>query len=571
MLRGYQADLQARCYTAWEAGARNIIPVMPTGGGKTAVMSHIAADNRDEYGIALAHRSVLVGQLSIALARAGVPHDIVASKAVIRSVVSQQIEELGRSFYNPSARWKVASVDTLPGRVDLLRSWMKKVTMGFTDEAHHVLKENKWGRACQEFQHPDMRWLLPTATPERADGKGLGAHADGIADTIVAGPAMRWLIEQGYLSDYTIRAPLPSDLNLTEVQVSSGGDYNQKQLRQAVHASRKIVGVVVDTYLRHTPGMLGIGFAVDIEHAGMLCQEFNAKGVRAEVITAEHSEEDRRAILRRYRKRETLVMLNVDLFGEGFDLPAIEVVMMARPTASYSLYAQQFGRGLRVGGVPPDVLAQWEQIGATGRLAAIAAGTKPRAYIHDHVGNVLHFFGPPDKPREMSLDRRTKGKARQSDAIPMRTCLNAECMAPYERYLPACPYCGMEPPPPVAAAMPDQVDGDITLYTSDMLERLFGVHTVEQALAVKPDAFCRIPTNLPSMAAARAVQANHARKMEAQAELAKLMPLVMPPGLGDRAAMRRFFLSYGVDVVQARLLGGADTVRLIEKIKGSLK
>ena len=571
MLRGYQKELIGQIEAAWASQKPNVIGVLPTGAGKTMTMSAIAASHIHEAGVAIAHRSVLIGQISIALARAGVPHDIVASKAVVRTIVAEHMEELGRSFYVPGHRWKVASVDTLPGRAASLSSWVKQVTIGFTDEAHHVLEANKWGRECLRFSHPNMRWFLPTATPERGDRKGLGRCADGIADLIVEGPSMRWHIDNGYLTDYVIRAPMPADLDLSDVEVSASGEYNQKQLRRAVHRSTKIIGNVVDTYRQYTPCKLGIVFAVDIEHAKALTAEFVAKGVACELITAEHSEEERRVILRRYRNRETLVLVNVDLFGEGFDLPAIEVVMFARPTASYALYAQQFGRGLRLM-IDKAFVAMWESYTAEQRKAIIRQSGKPVAHIHDHVGNVLHFYGPPDKPREWSLERTSARRSSPSDAIPLRVCVNTMCLQPYERFYPRCPYCGMEPPVPTGATLPQEVDGDLTLYTPEMLRALFGVDSVGAALDIQPSEFCAIPPGVPPEAV-RAIQSRHHQKLQQQAKLRDLMPIVMPPTMEPRAAQRKFFLRYGVDIVQARLLGAKETEdlnqRLLDTITGS--
>ena len=116
MLRGYQSDLIAGIETAWAQALPNVIGVLPTGGGKTMVMSELARLYQHEAGVAIAHRSVLIGQISAALARAGVPHDIIASKAVVRTIVAEHMEEFGRSYYVPGHHWKVASVDTLPGR-----------------------------------------------------------------------------------------------------------------------------------------------------------------------------------------------------------------------------------------------------------------------------------------------------------------------------------------------------------------------------------------------------------------------------------------------------------------------
>ena len=451
LLRSYQQDMIDRTEAAWASGQPNVIGVLPTGAGKTMTMSAIAAAHVHEAGVAIAHRSVLIGQISIALARAGVPHDIVASKPVVRTIVSEHMEEFGRSFYVPGHRWKVASVDTLPGR--------------------------------------------------------------------------------------------------------------------AVHRSTKIIGNVVDTYRQHTPGKLGIVFAVDIEHAKALTAEFNNKGVAAELITAEHSEEERRLILRRYRNRETLVLVNVDLFGEGFDLPAIEVVMFARPTASYALYAQQFGRGLRLM-IDKAFMAMWETYTPEQRKAIVAQSGKPIAHIHDHVGNVLHFYGPPDKPREWTLER-TAGKRGPSDAIPLRVCVNTLCLQPYERFYPRCPYCGMEPPVPAGVTLPKEVDGDLTLYTPEMLRALFGVDSVNAALDIKPSEFCAIPPGVDPRVIP-AIQKRHHEKLHAQAKLRDLMSLVMPPTLEPRAAQRKFFLRYGVDVVQAKLLGTKDTEELNERLLDSI-
>lgn len=566
MLRAYQGDIYGRTVQAWNDGLDNVMTVCATGSGKTKIMSHAAA-NHDGYGAAIAHRSVLVGQISMALATEGVVHDIVAPKAVVRTIVKAHMDELGRNYFNPAATWKVASVDTLKGRETELSHWFKRTTLGLTDEAHHVLADNKWGRACAMF--PNARWMLPTATPERADGKGLGRTSDGIADIIVEGPPMRWLINNGYLTDYVIRAPTPADLDLSEVQIGANGEYNQQQLRRAVHKSAKIIGNVIDIYLENTPGKLGIVFAVDIAHAKEMCAEFNRKGVRAEVITAEHTEEERRDILKRYRDRETLVLVNVDLFGEGFDLPAIEVVMFARPTASYALYVQQFGRALRLL-ISKIYMAAWEMYSPEQRLAIIAQSEKPIAHIHDHVGNVLRFFGPPTKPRTWSLERRGTRRSGPTDAIPLRVCSNAMCLQPFERLYPACPYCGTPVPVPAGATLPEQVDGDITLYTPEMLRKLFGVDTVQQALEKPPSTFCAIPPNV-GPAVVRAVQNRHNDKLREQARLKTLMPLVMPPIYTDRENMRKFFLRFGVDIVSARLLDAKDTEALNQRLLDTIQ
>ena len=167
--------------------------------------------------------------------------------------------------------------------------------------------------------------------------------------------------------------------------------------------------------------MLGVTFATDVKTATELAEEFKAAGVPAEVVHAETKHRDR--ILEKFARREILQLVNVDVFGEGFDLPAMEVVSFARRTESYGLYVQQFGRPLR-----PDYAEGFDLTTREGRLAAIAASHKPRALIIDHVGNVFPRHGLPDVRRTWSLDRREKRSRGVSDPdiIPITTCLNPE-------------------------------------------------------------------------------------------------------------------------------------------------
>jgi len=183
---------------------------------------------------------------------------------------------------------------------------------------HHVLTTNKWGKAFTMF--PNAKALLVTATPCRADGKGLGAEYDGVVNRMVEGPTMRWLIDNGYLSDYRIICP-PSNLDLSEVDVSADGDYNKIKLRTAVQKS-SIMGDVVEHYLRIAPNKLGITFAPGVDIACEMAAKFNAAGVPTEIVSGKTESRVRAHILERFRRRELLMLVNVDLFGEGFDLPA---------------------------------------------------------------------------------------------------------------------------------------------------------------------------------------------------------------------------------------------------------
>src|SRR5690606_8866082 len=192
------------------------IPVLPTGAGKTVLMGSIAHEY-DGYGVSMAHRGHLVGQLSLALAREGLQHDIIAPDAVIRTIVKSHIDEIGRQYYNPRAPWKCASVQTIVRR-ELPDTWTRQVGMIHGDEGHHYLEDNIWGKAVSLF--PNAYGLFPTATPCRGDGRGLGRGHGGIVDALVVGPDMRWMIDNGHLTDYHVLMPLAEDLDMSGVEVT---------------------------------------------------------------------------------------------------------------------------------------------------------------------------------------------------------------------------------------------------------------------------------------------------------------------------------------------------------------
>ncbi len=169
-LRPFQTLLERDIYAAWNTpGVVNVMPVAATGSGKTVVLSKLLYDEPGASA-AIAHRQELVSQISIALARNGVRHRIAGAKKgsnLVRVISALQVAELGYSFLDPNAKTGVGGVDTII-RMDPNDSWMKQVRLQVQDEAHHVLKENKWGKVAAMF--PNARGLFPTATPARADG-----------------------------------------------------------------------------------------------------------------------------------------------------------------------------------------------------------------------------------------------------------------------------------------------------------------------------------------------------------------------------------------------------------------
>lgn len=565
-LRPFQQTIKAAVFQQWQDGRRNVLVKSPTGSGKTVILADIVR-TVDKASAVIAHRSELVSQISLALAGEGVRHRIVGPDSLRRNCVSLHMDRLGRTAYDPAARVGVCGVDTLVNRDVKADAWFSQVGLWVQDEAHHVLKDNKWGTAAQMF--PNAYGLGVTATPARADGKGLGAHADGLFDAIVQGPEMRELIDAGYLTDYRIFAP-PSDVDYSEVSITASGDLSPAKLRAAVHASDKIVGDVVKHYLRIAKGKLGVTFAVDVESAKEIAAAFNAAGVPAEIVSAKTPDLLRAQILRRFERREVLQLVNVDLFGEGFDLPAIEVVSMVRKTESWPLFVQQFGRALRLM-ISKQLAAAWGDFTDQQRLDHIAGSGKPVALIIDHVGNVIRH-GLPDAPRADSLDRRASRSSGPSDAIPLRTCANPNtdgagtpCASVYERFRKTCPFCGFYPEPPARSA-PEFVDGDLFELDAKTLAAMRG-----QVAAI--DGAPRIPHGLPPLAVA-GVRKQHAQRIEAQQDLRDQIALwagwQAAQGFDDSQSYRRFFHAFGIDVLGAQALGRPDAEALTLRLRAVL-
>lgn len=555
-LRSFQIQLERDIYSAWGAGAINVMPVSATGSGKTVVLSKIMYDE-SAASVAIAHRQELVSQISIALARNGVRHRIVGQrKALLRIINALQISKFGYSFTDPTSKTGVGGVDTIIRMEN--EPWFDQVRLQVQDEGHHVLAGNKWGRAALKFKN--ARGLFPTATPRRADGRGLGRWADGLTDAMVLAPSMREIINMGYLTDYRlICPPIPKDFALDSVAVSeTTGDLNQDALRKARHSSATLTGDIVDHYLKYAAGKLGVTFEVDVESATATAAAYRSRGVPAEVVHANTPETLRAHLIDRFERREILQLVNVDLFGEGFDLPAIEVVSFGRPTESFALYSQQFGRALRLM-LSEDLNRSWDSFTVEERLSNIAASEKPKAIILDHVGNVLRHNGPPDKKQLWSLERRERRRSKDSDEIPIRICV--QCLQPYERSKSVCPYCGFKPVA-VGSRSIEQVDGDLTELDETTLNALRG------EIARKDGDFYS-PAGLP-IAAQIAARSNWMDRQQSQRALRNAIAwwagVEHARGYSESESYRRFFFKFGIDVANAQLLGSKDSEELAGKV-----
>lgn len=549
-LRPDQSELQADVFAAWRRGDRNALAVLPTGGGKSVIVSdtHRIYDDDGRTGLVMAHRRELVGQMSIHLGRQGIRHRIIAPKPIVAAITAEHRREFaGNCYINPSARAAVGSVDTILARLDVLSGWLKQIDLLTCDEGHHALVANKWGAVFQACER--AFGLLVTATPQRADRKGLGRHADGVADAMCIGPDMRWLIDHGALCDYEIVCP-PTDFDVSRLKEGESGDFTPASMANASEHSPKLVGDVVENYCKYAWGKRAVVFVTDVKTSNKMAAQFNAWGIPAASISANTDDAVRDDMIRRLRDGRLWILVNVDLLGEGFDLPAIEVVIMARPTASLAVYMQQFGRALRT-----------------------LAG-KNFGLVIDHVSNIKRH-GFPDRKRFWSLDRGTKRAAREKDPELIDVLICVETGRPYEAiYETACPHCGANHRAQRLADAPGG-RGELELVGGD-LTRLDAATLARMRLAVEnmldPDKAANRAAYAGLHAGAVAGQRNIAiarretvaRLQDAIAHWAGYQRDVMKRD--DSEIHKRFYHAAGMDVISAGTLPAADMDKLSERV-----
>lgn len=544
-LRPYQETAKAGIFNAWSSMFINVLLLMPTGSGKTKSFVSLIIDTLNSSQplptAVLVHRKELVAQISLTLAEEGVYHNIIASRKDIKGIIGLHRQELNRQFYNVHAPVTVISVDTLLSRKDVYKNWAKTIRQFVVDEAAHVLRGNKWGKALAMFEN--ARGLGVTATPERLDRKGLGSHVDGIFDTMVEGPTTRWLIDNGYLSKYKIAVP-PSDFADHLESKSDKSDYSKKTMMQASKKSH-IVGDVVANYQKFANGKQAILFATDVQTSEAMAAKFREAGITAESLDGTTPEAKRLDVLARFKRREIKVLLNVDLFDEGLDVPGIECVIMARPTKSLGKYLQMIGRGLRL------------------------AEGKPYAIIIDHVGNVK-YHGLPCEVRSWTLDRIRK---RGEKVNLIRICKNYMCNAPYDRSETECPWCGE---PAVSASSGGggsprealkQIDGDLELLDPEQLREVQSWSILEDPANVAQ----RVALSKGGPVAGLRAAKNQQERIDTQKKLAESIAqwagrMRTHYGYTDRTIHKRFYIEYGMTITEALGEPKADMEKTMEQL-----
>ncbi|MEL6499861.1 MAG: DEAD/DEAH box helicase [Cyanobacteria bacterium J06623_1] len=373
-LRDYQQSLISQIYARWEIGDNRVMAQCPTGGGKTICFTAIASEftQRNSRVLILAHRQELITQA------ANKTRDIVGIEPGII-----------KSGYQPdySAAIQVGSVQSVVSPKRL--SQLDDIGLVIIDEAHHFNLKNSYGKILE--QYPEARVLGVTATPKRLDGKGF----EDYFDILVCGIQTKELIDRGYLSPFKLFAA-EQQMKTKGIKTRSG-DYRLSELARENDVV-ELSGNLVNNYQKYANGLKTIVFAINVAHSMAIAQAYNEAGIPAAHLDGTSSADQRQAVLERFAAGEIKVLSNCALFTEGFDLPSLEAIQIARPTKSLSLWLQMVGRVLRP-----------------------SAG-KELALILDHTDNYL-IHGLPDRPRAWTLDGKPKPELsfasdRQSEPDP---------------------------------------------------------------------------------------------------------------------------------------------------------
>lgn len=412
-LRQYQTDIIDQTRNLMRKGVRSVLIQSPTGSGKTLLTAHMlkTAAQKGMSAFFIVHRRELVKQSIQAFAEVSLNHGVIANGWTEQRHLPIQI----------------ASIQTLVRRYKRFR----KPSLVIYDECQHN-SSSTWSRIYNEYGGAFHIGL--TATPQRLDGQGLGRWFSAM----VNGPAVPWLIDNKFLVPYKIYAP--SNLDMSGVHTRMG-DFDKKETASLVDKPT-ITGDVIKHYKKLCAGKRAVVFCVSIKHSQHVVEQFNKNGIKAVHVDGETKKEERDASIEEFRNGSIKVLSNVDLFGEGFDLPSLEVSILLRPTKSLSLYLQQVGRSLR------------------------PSHGKTHAYILDHAGN-CERHGLPCDDREWSLEGSKGGKRGAVQEVKVRRC--PKCFACLKLGGGVCVYCGWKFE--VDSREVKQVDGDLVEIDPAVLRR----------------------------------------------------------------------------------------------------
>ena len=345
----------------------------------------------------------------------------------------------------------VASIDTVSRRLNStdVQNWIRHFDLIIVDEAHDATSDSYQSVLGFIITHKCVSVIGYTATPYRIGRKG---HTWW--DCCVKPVTAAELRDAGYLAPITIYSP--ANINTQNISIQRG-DFVNKELYATVN-QRKIYGKIVKTYERLAKGKSALVFCVNKEHSRRVCEAFTANGYVSMHCDCGTDVEERKRVLSYLgdsrRSGKPFILCNVNIFSTGIDVPSVEVVIQARPTASKVLYIQQVGRALRT------------------------FNGKYKALLIDHGGNALRFGSPYDDhdPELVDLDRIP----RQASAPPVGHRCQA-CGYYSSTLHDVCPGCGHTRAKDMI--IPKEVDDPLHLFQCDNLAKLKKeLHFIKEAL-----------------------------------------------------------------------------------------
>ena len=320
----YQEDMKERIEKALRLH-RSVMAQMPTGTGKTylltAVIDSFVSNNPMEKVWIVAHRRELVSQIEETVRKF---HSYSASNtsSLLSSVKAMSIQWLMRHY---------DEIEEEPGMIVI-------------DEAHHALAKT-YKEMWERF--PKAKFLGLTATPCRLNGKGF----TDLFDVLVQSWDVPEFISKGRLATYDF-VSIKSD-GVTQRLIDSlqkrgaDGDYQNKEMDMLLNKKPSIERLY-QSLEEYGKGRKGIVYAINISHAQKITKLYQEHGVKAIAIDSKTPATERQQDIEAFKKGDIQVLVNVDIFSEGFDCPDVEFVQLARPTLSLAKYLQMVGRGLRV-------------------------------------------------------------------------------------------------------------------------------------------------------------------------------------------------------------------------------
>lgn len=321
-LRPYQIQAKDAVLSEWSEGHRKTLLVLPTGTGKTVVFAKVVEDRVNNGGraLVLAHRGELLSQA--------------ADKIMDASGMACALEKAESTSLGSNMPVTVGSVQSLAQPKRLARFPRDYFTDIVVDEAHHCLSDS-YQRVLEHF--PKANILGVTATPDRGDMKNLGQFFDSKAYEYTMPQAIR----DGYLCPIKAQM-IPLELDISGVKVTSG-DFSSGEIGSALEPYLDQIAREMTHYCK---GRKTVVFLPLIQTSQKFCAILNCYGLRAAEVNG--SSENRAEVLRDFENGRYDVLCNSMLLTEGWDCPAVDCVVVLRPTKVRSLYQQMVGRGMRL-------------------------------------------------------------------------------------------------------------------------------------------------------------------------------------------------------------------------------